>query len=64
MLPNRLVGLTVESYLDKREDAVTLAVQLGALTDGTSYTAQTTLDAATKHIHVVIKNAGHRPLQQ
>ena len=61
---NRLVGLTVESYLDKREDAVTLAVQLGALTDGTSYTAQTTLDAAAKHIQVVIKNAGHRPLAQ
>ena len=61
---NRLVGLTVESYLDKREDAVTLAVQLGALADGTSYTAQTTFDAAAKHIQVVIKNAGHRPLAQ
>jgi len=61
---NRLVGVTVESYLDNREDAVTLGVQLGALTDGTSYAAQTTLDAAAKHIQVVIKNAGHRPLQQ
>jgi hypothetical protein len=61
---NRLVGLTVESYLDQRDDAVTLAVQLGTLADGTSYTAQTTLNAAAKHIQVVIRNAGHRPLSQ
>jgi hypothetical protein len=59
---NRLVGLTVASYLDKADDAVTLDVQLGALTDGTSYTAQTTLDAAAKHIRVVIQNSGHRPM--
>jgi hypothetical protein len=39
-------------------------VQLGALADGTSYTAQTTLQAVAKHIQVVITNAGHRPLQQ
>jgi hypothetical protein len=59
---NRLLGLTVASYLDKPDDAVVLAVQMGALTDGTSYTAQTTLDAAAKKIRVVIQNAGHRPL--
>jgi hypothetical protein len=58
----QLRGLTVASYLDKAEDAVVLAVQLGALADGTSYTAQTTLDAAAKNIRVVIQNAGHRPL--
>jgi len=59
---NQLRGLTVASYLDKAEDAVVLAVQLGALADGTSYTAQTTLDAAAKNIRVIIQNAGHRPL--
>jgi hypothetical protein len=50
---NQLRGLTVASYLDQAEDAVTLAVQLGTLADGTSYTAQTTLDAAAKNIRVV-----------
>ena len=50
------------SYLEKPEDAVTLEVKLGALADGTSYTAQTTLNAAAKNIRVVIQNAGHRPL--
>jgi hypothetical protein len=59
---NQLRSLTVASYLDQAEDAVTLAVQLGALADGTSYTAQTTLDAAAKKIRVVIQNAGHHPL--
>ena len=32
------------------------------LTDGTSYTAQTTLEAKAKNITVVIQNSGHRPL--
>ncbi len=59
---NRVLGLTVASYLDKAEDAVVLTARLGALNDGTSYTAETTLDAAAKKIRVVIQNAGHRPL--
>ena len=41
-----------------------LAVQLGTLPDGASYTAQTTLDAAAKNIRVVVQNGGHRPLTQ
>jgi hypothetical protein len=59
---NQLRGLTVASYLDQAEDAVALAVQLGTLADGTSYTAQTTLDAAAKKIRVVIQNASHHPV--
>jgi len=59
---NQLRGLSVASYLDQAEDVVALAVQLGTLPDGTSYTAQTTLDAAAKNIRVVIQNAGHHPL--
>ena len=59
---NRLIGVSVVSYLEKPDDTVMLKVELGALTDGTSYTAQTTLDAAAKNIRVVIQNAGHRPV--
>jgi len=59
---NQLRGLTVASYLDQADDAVALAVQMGTLGDGTSYTAQTTLDATAKKIRVVIQNAGHHPL--
>jgi len=43
-------------------DAVALAGQLGTLGGGTSYPAQTTLDAAAKKIRVVLQNAGHHPL--
>jgi hypothetical protein len=61
---NRLVGLGVDTYLDKPEDKVTLAVQMAALPDGASYAAETTLDATAKNIRVVIQNAGHRPVSK
>ena len=57
-----LTAISVATYLDKPEDAVTLAVRFATLTDGTSYTAQTTLDAKAKNIRVVVENSGHRPL--
>jgi hypothetical protein len=59
---SRLAAVSVKTYLDKPEDAVTLDVRYGTLTDGTSYVAQTTLDAAAKNISVVVQNTGHRPL--
>ena len=59
----RLLGLNVATYLEKPEDKVTLDVKMGTLTDGTVYTAQTTLDAAAKNIRVVIENSGHKPLK-
>jgi hypothetical protein len=57
-----LSALSVTTYLEKPEDAVTLTVRFGTLSDGTSYTAQTALDAKAKNIRVVIENSGHRPL--
>jgi len=59
---SRLAAISVATYLEKREDAVTLDVAFAALADGTSYTAKTTLDAKAKNIRVVVTNAGHRPL--
>jgi hypothetical protein len=60
----KLVGLGVNSYLDKKEDAVTLAVQMTTLPDGAVFAAQTTLDAKAKNITVVIQNSGHRPVSK
>ena len=57
-----LNALTVATYLDKAEDAVTLDVRFGTLADGTSYSAKTTFEAKAKNIQVVIENTGHRPL--
>jgi hypothetical protein len=59
---NRLLGLGVNSYLDKPEDVVTLAVKMNTLPDGALYAAQTTLDAKAKNIQVVITNSGHKPV--
>ncbi len=61
---NRLLGLGVNTYLDKPEDAVTLAVQMVSLPDGALYAGQTTFDAKAKNITVVIQNSGYRPLAQ
>jgi hypothetical protein len=59
---NRLLGLGVNSYLDKADEPVTLAVQMNTLPDGALYSAQTTLDATAKNIQVVITNSGHKPV--
>ena len=59
-----LDAINVATYLEKPEDAVTLDVRFGTLTDGTSYTAQTVLVAKAKNIRVVVENSGHRPLVQ
>ena len=61
---NRLLAVNVASYLEEPKDTVTLAVKFGALADGTSYTAETTLDATAKNVHVVVQNSGHRPMQR
>ena len=58
---HRLTAVGVNTYLDKPEDAVTLAVQMNALPDGAIYAAQTTLEAKAKNITVVIRNSGHKP---
>ena len=57
-----LSALSVATYLEKPEDTVTLDVRFATLSDGTSYTSQTTLEAKAKNIRVVIENSGHRPL--
>ena len=59
----QLTDLSVSSYLDDKEDVVRFGVTFGALADGASYAAETTLDAPAKHIKVVIQNTGHRPVQ-
>lgn len=59
---NQLAGIDLATYLDTTDDPVTLGVRFATLTDGTSYVAQTTLDATAKNIRVVVENSGHRPM--
>ncbi len=60
----KLLGLGVNTYLDKKEDVVTLDVKMNSLADGALYAAQTTLNAVAKNITVVIQNTGYRPVQK
>lgn len=61
---NRLLGLNVNTYLDKNDadNAITLTVKMGALSDGTGFNQEITLIAAAKKIQVVVANSGYRPL--
>jgi hypothetical protein len=61
---NRVLGVNVNTYLDKPEDKVMLVVKMASLTDGTSHVEQATFDATAKNIKVVVQNSGYRPVQR
>jgi hypothetical protein len=58
---NRLLGMSVASYLDDNtSDAIQMTIAMGVLPDGTIYTAKSTLAAPAKDMTVVVENTGHR----
>ena len=57
---NRLVRMTVATYVDTPKDAVTLNVGMGVLPDGTLYPMQSALDAKSKGVAVNVENSGYR----
>lgn len=57
---NRLLGVSVSSYLDTKNDAVHLDVGMGVLPDGTIYTEKSTLQAPAEGITVTVENTGYR----
>ena len=57
---NRLVGLTVASYLDDPKDTVTLDVRFSSLQDGTGYPATEVLVTKAKDLSVNVTNSGYR----
>ncbi len=59
---NRLIAVTVATYLDDAKDAVTLNVHFASLNDGTSYQDKITLNAAAKEVAVNVTNAGYRKM--
>jgi hypothetical protein len=58
---NRIVGITVASFVEGKDDPVNLVVQFATLPDGTSYAATSTLNAPAKSIQVVVQNSGFTP---
>jgi hypothetical protein len=57
---NRVMGLTVATYLDDAKDTVTLDVRFSALQDGTGYPATEVLIANAKNLSVNVTNSGYR----
>ena len=57
---NRVVGLTVATYLDDAKDSVTLDVRFLTLPDGTGYPATEVLVAKAKNLSVNVTNSGYR----
>ena len=60
----KIRSYNVASYLDKPEEAVTLAVSFDSLPDGTNYPKETVLDAKAKQIQVKTSNSGHKKAGQ
>jgi hypothetical protein len=52
--------IDVNSYLDSPSDVVTLAVTFATLNDGTSYAANSVLNAPSRKIQVVVQNASYQ----
>jgi hypothetical protein len=56
----KMTNLSVNTYLEKPEDAVTLNVSFAALPDGASYAGQTVLDVAAKNMRVTVSNSNYQ----
>ena len=59
----KVATINVNTYMDKPGDAVTLAVQMGSLPDGTNYAQQTVLNATAKQIQVTTTNSNYAKIQ-
>jgi hypothetical protein len=57
---NRVLGVTVSTYLDSVQDVVTLNARMGQLNDGTAHTSDITLNAQAKNLTVTVQNTGYR----
>ena len=57
---NRPLEAKVASYLDSREDAVTLDVRFSTLDNTAAYPATSALEATAKKLKVDIQNSGYR----
>ena len=59
----KLRSYNVNSYLEKPDEPVTLAVNFDSLPDGTNYPKEIVLDASKENIVVKITNSGYAKIQ-
>ncbi len=60
---HKISTINVATYLDDPKEAVTLAVRMASLPDGTNYTQQTVLNATAKQLQVTTTNSNYAKLQ-
>jgi hypothetical protein len=58
---NRPLEAKVSSYLDSKDDAVTLDVRFSTLDNNATYASTIALDAKAKNLAVNVENSGYRP---
>jgi hypothetical protein len=59
----KIATINVNTYMDGPKDAVTLAVTMASLPDGTNYSQQTVLNATAKQIQVTTSNSNYAKIQ-
>ena len=57
---NRIVRVTVASYLDNITDVVTLNATMSQLSDGTAYPSAIMLEERTRALNVAVQDTGYR----
>jgi hypothetical protein len=58
----KIAGLTINTYMGKEKDVVTLQVKMGSLPDGTNYEQQTVLNATAKQLVVTTTNSNYQKI--
>ncbi len=59
----KISTINVNTYMEEPKDAVTLAVQMASLPDGTNYAQQSVLNATAKQIQVTTTNSNYAKIQ-
>jgi hypothetical protein len=59
---NRLLGMSVSTYMGDPSKPVNMVAQMGTLMDGATYTARTELQVPSANIEVDIVNTGYRKM--
>jgi hypothetical protein len=59
---NRLMAISVASYLGSPSKPVTMSATMGSLTDGSTYTASTQLSLPSEKLEVNVANSGYRKM--
>ena len=58
----KIAALSINTYMGKEKDVVTLQVKMGSLPDGTNYEEQTVLNASAKQLVVTTTNSSYQKL--